>query len=69
MLCVDKWLKEIHGYVTTYTSIIAIVQSTNLICLVGLVVSNRVCPLCRGDVRAGSNDECSVVPNNEVPTI
>ncbi|XP_016899819.1 uncharacterized protein LOC103487388 isoform X1 [Cucumis melo] len=40
MLCVDKWLKEIHG----------------------------VCPLCRGDVRAGSNDECSV-PNNEVSTI
>lgn len=40
MLCVDKWLKEIHG----------------------------VCPLCRGDVRAGSNDECSV-PNSEIPTI
>ncbi|XP_038876907.1 uncharacterized protein LOC120069259 isoform X2 [Benincasa hispida] len=40
MLCVDKWLKEIHG----------------------------VCPLCRGDVRAGSNTECSV-PNSEVPTI
>ncbi|KAG6589802.1 uncharacterized RING finger protein C4G3.12c-like isoform X1 [Cucurbita moschata] len=40
MLCVDKWLKEIHG----------------------------VCPLCRGDVRAGSNDECSV-SNPEIPTI
>ncbi|XP_022135152.1 E3 ubiquitin ligase BIG BROTHER-related-like isoform X2 [Momordica charantia] len=27
-----------------------------------------VCPLCRGDVRAGSNDECSV-SNPEIPTI
>lgn len=77
MSCVDKWLKEIQGYViaTLCFSHYCLLHRAHIIIFLFsdaslslyLLVFYRVCPLCRGDVREGLTE--SSVSNSEIPSL
>ncbi|XP_057968331.1 uncharacterized protein LOC131157896 isoform X2 [Malania oleifera] len=57
MSCVDKWLKEIHGYRHYSLHLLVCLLSFSLADIIyiffNINLHIRVCPLCRGDVREG----------------
>lgn len=75
MTCVDKWLKEIHGYVLS-SSIPMFIKIVLFFKFAALLIQfmepsffstvvYRVCPLCRGDVR----EMDASASNTEIPSI